>query len=123
MDQPQPNTWAFFGGGFEEGVDQTPKDTAKREFTEESGRNDLKYQISSEPFYVNDDNFLRFYSYIGIFNEEFVPDLTKEDESQDYGWFYFSELPDNLLPGVQESFGEKGDVIMKLINKFFNNGN
>lgn len=119
MDQGSPNMWAFFGGSFDEDFDNTPKDTAKREFLEESGIKNPLYQISKGPFYINDDNFLRFYSYLGVFNEEFVPNLAEEDEAQDYGWFYLEELPDNLLPGVEETLNAKRDYIKKIIQKNF----
>ena len=86
MHQSSPNMWSFFGGKFDE-EDKNPKETAKREFAEESGLNGIKYYISTNPIYVNSDNHLRFYNYIGIFTEQCTPDLTKEDEAQDYGWF------------------------------------
>jgi len=92
MHQSMPNTWSFFGGKFEE-EDVNPKTTAKREFAEESGLDNIKYYISSKPIYVNDSNHLRFYNYIGVFAKQFVPDLEKEDEAQDYGWFSLDNHP------------------------------
>lgn len=121
MDQSGPNLWAFFGGKFEDGIDSSPKDTAKREFREESGIKNPLYRISKMPFYINDDNFLRFYSYIAIFEDEFVPNLEEEDEAQDYGWFYLDEVPDTLLPGVKEALDVKGDYIRKVIQKNLEN--
>jgi 8-oxo-dGTP pyrophosphatase MutT (NUDIX family) len=115
MDQSHPNTWSFFGGGFED-EDLNPKTTAKREFAEESGMDSIKYYISTDPVYVNNDNHLRFYNYIGVFTEQFVPDLEKENEAQDYGWFSLDTLPHNMHPGAVELFKEKSDLIRKVID-------
>jgi 8-oxo-dGTP pyrophosphatase MutT (NUDIX family) len=115
MHQSYPNTWSFFGGGFEE-EDGNPKETAKREFREESGDMAVKYYISSKPIYVNDSNHLRFYNYIGVFTEQFVPDLEKEDEAQDYGWFTLDNLPHNMHPGAVELFENKKDLIQEVID-------
>lgn len=115
MHQSYPNTWSFFGGGFEE-EDGTPKEAAKREFAEESGLSNIKYYISSKPIYVNDSNHLRFYNYIGVFTEQFVPDLEKEDEAQDYGWFFLDNLPHNMHPGAVELFEHKKDLIQEVID-------
>jgi len=115
MHQSMPNTWSFFGGKFEE-EDVNPKTTAKREFAEESGLDNIKYYISSKPIYVNDSNHLRFYNYIGVFAKQFVPDLEKEDEAQDYGWFSLDNLPHNMHPGAKELFDHKMDLIQEVID-------
>jgi len=115
MHQSQPNTWSFFGGGFEE-EDGNPKETAKREFSEESGLSNIKYYISSKPIYVNDNNHLRFYNYIGVFTDQFVPDLEKENEAQDYGWFFLDSLPHNMHPGAVELFQNKRELIQEVID-------
>jgi len=117
MNQSHPNTWSFFGGKFEE-EDGNPKETAKREFTEESGNDSIKYYISTKPVYVNSDNHLRFYNYIGIFTEQFVPDLEKENEAQDYGWFDIDNLPHNMHPGAVELFDKKSKLINQLIDYY-----
>lgn len=115
MDQSMPNTWSFFGGKFDK-EDKDPKTTAKREFAEESGIDNIKYYISSKPIYVNSSNHLRFYNYIGVFTKQFVPDLEKEDEAQDYGWFGLDNLPHNMHPGARELFDKKMDVIQEVID-------
>ena len=117
MHQSHPNTWSFFGGKFEE-EDKNPKETAKREFKEEAGIDSMKYYISTKPIYINDDNHLRFYNYLAIFTEPFVPDLEKEDEAQDYGWFTLDSLPHNMHPGAEELFSEKGEFIKDLIDYY-----
>ncbi len=115
MHQSFPNMWSFFGGGFEE-EDGNPKETAKREFKEESGLSDITFYISSKPIYVNDTNHLRFYNYIGVFIEQFVPDLEQENEAQDYGWFSLDNLPHNLHPGAAELFENKMDVLRGVVD-------
>lgn len=114
FDQPEPNTWSFFGGKFDDS-DMHPKETAKREFKEESGVSDIRYYISSKPIFVNDSNHLRFYNYIGIFSSQFTPDLEKENEAQDYGWFDLDSLPHNLHPGARETLDNSMYLIRELI--------
>jgi len=113
-NQSMPNTWSFFGGKFEE-EDKEPKQTAKREFSEESGIDNIKYHISSKPIYVNESGNLRFYNFIGVFKEQFVPDLEKENEAQDYSWYDLDDLPDNMHPGAAELFDKKIDTIKMVI--------
>lgn len=116
MDQDMPNTWSFFGGKFEK-EDGSPKETAKREFEEESGTR-IKYYLSTNPIYVNDDNHCRFYNYLGIFTKQFVPDLEKENEAQDYGWFSLENLPHNMHPGAKEFFKNKTKVVQEYIDYY-----
>ena len=111
--QPKPNTWACFGGKFDE-ADKSPKDTAKREFIEES-KYIGKYNISRLPLYVNKSNHSLFYTYIGVFNEEFIPDLTSGEEATEYGWFDLDKLPENLLPGFQEALEKKQQTLKNII--------
>ena len=117
--QPQPGTWATFGGKYEKGEDLNPKDNAMREFVEESGYYG-KFRISNKPLDVLDSNHLRFYTFVGLFDEEFVPDLEKEEEAIDYGWFYLGEFPKDLHPGVFEML-EKNRKTMENIICFFHN--
>lgn len=113
-DQPKPGLWACFGGKFEQGVDKTPKDTAKREFLEESGY-EGKYKISKFPLYINRDTHSLFYTYVGMCEEEFVPDLENGHEAIDYGWFYQNEVPEALLPGFKETLEKKEKTIQNII--------
>ena len=113
-NQPKPGLWACFGGKFDT-VDKSPKDTAKREFAEESSYVG-KYKISRLPLYVNKNNHSLFYTYIGIFNEEFIPDLEKGQEAVEFGWFHISELTTlDLLPGFQEAIEKKEKTLQNII--------
>lgn len=114
FDQPQPGTWATFGGKYEKGEDTSPMDNARREFAEESGYYG-KFKISNKPLDVLDSNHLKFYTYVGLFDEEFTPNLAKEDEAIDYGWFYLEEVPEDLHPGVFEMLEKKKKTLTNII--------
>jgi len=111
-----PNSWASFGGGFEEGADENPKDAARREFLEESGYAG-EYKLSNTPVYVRDDNHLIYYNYLGVVDEEFIPNLQK-DELADYGWFHLKEMPENLHPGFKKMIDEKSDMIWEVLTRY-----
>lgn len=113
-NQPKPGLWACFGGKFDHEIDKSPKDTAKREFVEESSYTG-KYSISRLPLYVNNSTHSSFYTYIGVFNEEFNPDLEKGNEAVEYGWFNLNELPEGLLPGFKEAIDNKEKTLKNII--------
>ncbi len=113
MKGDSPNTFCPFGGTFE-AIDATPMITAQREFSEESGCK-VGYKISKKPFYINDSNFLTFYTYIGLFNEKFSVQINSESLS--YGWYGIDNLPNNLLPGFEELINEKYFELKYFIEK------
>jgi ADP-ribose pyrophosphatase YjhB (NUDIX family) len=112
--QSNPGMWACFGGKFEPEVDKSPKDTAKREFAEESMFTG-KYNISRTPLYVNSSNHSMFYTYVGIFGTEFIPDLESAGEADEFGWFSIDELPENLLGGFNEAITNKSKTVENII--------
>ena len=116
MEGSFPGCWAVFGGTFEE-KDGTPKETAKREFMEETN-NHSKYLISKEPFFLNSNNFIDFYTYFGIFNGQ--PEIRINEESLSYGWFDLNRLPDNIIPGLEGMLNEKMSEIKIMIKKLLN---
>ena len=115
-----PNCWGLFGGTFEE-VDNIPKETAKREFDEET-KYEGTYQISSTPIHTNESNFLTYYTYVGLFDDEFEPDVNGEDEHSqeniDYGWFELGEMPDGMIPELSEVFKTKNTLLENIILKY-----
>jgi 8-oxo-dGTP pyrophosphatase MutT (NUDIX family) len=117
MECDDPNTWVPFGGTFDK-EDGNPKVTAKREFWEEAGVN-VPYKISKKPFYVDSNKFIDFYSYLGLFNEQFK--VTINEESLGYGWFDIDNLPDNLHPGFERLIEEKYNELKRIINNLINN--
>ena len=111
MKTDSPNCWSFFGGTFEL-KDGIPRNTTIREFKEESGCA-VEYLLSKKPFYVNNDNHLRFYTYIGLFHNKFPIKLNSEN--LDFEWFSIDHLPDNLHPGVKEMIDDKKNDIKSFI--------
>ena len=107
------NLWAPFGGTFEL-KDGSPKETAKREFKEESGC-DVNFKVSSGPFFVNRDSYLTFYTYIGLFDGKFPVNIS--NESLGYMWTDLDHMPNNLLPGFKDLYEQKYNELKKLIEK------
>ena len=68
FQSPSPNTWSPFGGTFEINKDSSYKDTAKREFSEET-KSDEPFEISSSPFFVQNGifNISSFFGISGFF--------------------------------------------------------
>ena len=112
-----PNTWAPFGGTFEI-KDGNPKNTAKREFKEETG-SDTEYELLKSPFYVQDSPNLTFYNYIGLFNDRFSVNI--DNEHTNYGWFPLDSLPSNLHPGFQDLLSNKKEELEEIIQNIKEN--
>lgn len=113
LNSKDGNTWAPFGGTFDTN-DKIPKLTAIREFKEETGCN-VDYMISKKPFYINDDNHLKFYNYLGLFDSKFTVKLNSE--TLEHEWFDINHLPENLHPGVKEMIENKNNDLKYLINR------
>ena len=116
LDTSFSEMWAVFGGTFEE-RDGTPKQTAKREFFEETGCV-VDYKISREPFFLNSNRFIDFYTYLGVFDGQ--PEIRINEESLSYGWFHIDNLPTNIIPGMGEMLDDKMPEIKRLINTMSN---
>jgi 8-oxo-dGTP pyrophosphatase MutT (NUDIX family) len=114
-----PGHWSLFGGTFEE-VDRMPKETAKREFSEET-KYDKGYSISSSPIDTNSNNFVTYYTYVGLFDDEFEPYVNGCDENSqenvDYGWFNLDCLPDGMIPDLEDTFEKKNKLLTNIIAK------
>jgi 8-oxo-dGTP pyrophosphatase MutT (NUDIX family) len=106
------NLWATFGGHFEN-FDKIVRNAAIREFFEETKFN-KKYNISKEPFYIYEDNFIKYYTFLGFFNNMFEPII--DSEHSDYQWVKINELPKNLLPGFRKMFIDKSEELNNLSN-------
>lgn len=110
---PNPNKWAVVGGK-KDPEDADTRVAAIREFKEEV-QPDTAYQLSKLPFFINENKYLKFYTYIGFFDNKFVPILN--EENTDYGWFSLGKLPDDLLPACKLMFETRGDDLRKIIEK------
>lgn len=108
---PNPNKWAVVGGK-KDPEDENTRVAAIREFKEEV-QPDVPYKLSKLPFFINENKHLKFYTYLGIFDNKFVPILN--EENLEYGWFKLNELPEDLLPACRLMFDEKGEQLMDFI--------
>jgi 8-oxo-dGTP pyrophosphatase MutT (NUDIX family) len=108
---PNPNKWATVGGK-KDPEDENTRVTAIREFGEEV-QPDTSYVLSKLPFFINENKYVKFYTYLGIFDNKFVPILN--EENLEYGWFNINNLPENLLEGCRIMFEEKGEELMNFI--------
>ncbi len=59
FDGVYPNTWCIFGGTFDK-KDTVPKNTAIREFLEET-KCESPFKFSKNPFFIDEDNHVKFY--------------------------------------------------------------
>lgn len=101
--------WATFGGHFENS-DLTVKNTAIREFKEETLCKN-PYKISKEPIYIFQNKFLRYYTFLSTCEKMFEP--TIDQKHLEYCWFKIDSLPNNILPDCKEMFSET----MPLLNR------
>jgi hypothetical protein len=65
--------------------------------------------------HVNSNNHSAFYTYIGIFDEEFTPDLPAANEAVEFGWFDLDNPPSDLLPGFKVTLDEKQKTLKNII--------
>lgn len=108
------NCWCIFGGTFDK-KDRFPKTTAYREFFEETGVE--LTNISSEPIYVQETNWVQYSTYVSFFPSEFEPIIN--EEHTDYGWFDLESLElANIHPGMIEMF--ENEIVYNKIKKLTN---
>jgi ADP-ribose pyrophosphatase YjhB (NUDIX family) len=106
--------WCIFGGTFEP-KDGYVKNTAKREFKEESGY-EGDYFISKKPFFIHTDPTLDYYTYLGIIDKKFIP--TIDDEHIAWGWFSVECLDElNLHLGFKQFVDMKREEIDDFVRK------
>ena len=106
------NCFAPAGGTFKDS-DKTPRNTAIREFIEETGCRET-FLLSNMPIYKNENNHITFYTYLGLFDRQFQ--VIINSENRDYEWFDIDHLPENLLIGVQELIRDKKNDIKQFIS-------
>lgn len=83
----EPNTFNVWGGAIDD--DENPKESAKREFMEETGFDRKLELIPAYVFKASNGKFT-YYNFIGILKNEFEPTL--DWESQGYEWLTYDEL-------------------------------
>lgn len=98
--------WSLWGGMVEAG--EQPKDALIRELSEEMGF--LPEIEKTYPFdvYQSKDNHFKYYSFVSIVKEEFIPILNAE--SCGYAWIELGQWPRPLHQGARASFCDQKSV-------------
>lgn len=93
-------SWALFGGMIEEG--ETPKQGLLRELEEELGFVPDITKIYPFDVYQSKDKHFKYYSYVVVVEDEFVPVLNQE--SAGYCWVKLGSWPKPMHQGAKFSF-------------------
>lgn len=92
--------WALFGGMVE--ANEQPKDALLRELTEEMGFVPDIEKLYPFDVYQSKDKHFKYYSFVAVVNDEFVPELNSE--SCGYCWIDLGEWPRPMHQGAKISF-------------------
>ena len=105
-------TWSLWGGMIEEG--EIPKDCLFRELQEEMGFVPTISRVYPYDVYCSKDKKFKYYSFVIIVEEEFVPILNKE--SAGYCWIQLGQWPRPMHQGAKGSFcNEKSNKKLRMI--------
>jgi len=106
----EPHTWGIWGGKLD--GDEDIKDAVIREFEEESKYNGNVELIDAYVF--KSGGGFEYYNFIGIIENEFIPEL--DWESENFKWVTLEGLynHDNLHFGLETLLKESENVIKKL---------
>lgn len=92
--------WSLWGGMMESG--EQPKDALLRELTEEMGFVPEIEKIYPFDIYQSKDGHFKYYSFVCIVVDEFVPELNHE--SCGYCWINLGDWPKPMHQGARISF-------------------
>lgn len=104
--------WSLFGGMIDEG--ETPKEALDRECSEEMGF--VPDVTKTYPFdiYESRDKNFRYYTFVCVVDEEFIPVLN--EESIGYVWINFGTWPKPMHSGARNTFCSlKGQALLEII--------
>jgi 8-oxo-dGTP pyrophosphatase MutT (NUDIX family) len=107
----EPNTWGVWGGAID--GSENPQIAAKREIEEEAG---YAGNITMMPLAVFQKNDFKYYNFLAIVNEEFIPRLNWETQS--YVWTNLDELPSPIHFGLQYVLSKDKGKIQNIIDSF-----
>jgi ADP-ribose pyrophosphatase YjhB (NUDIX family) len=92
--------WSLWGGMAE--GEETPKETLYRELSEEMGFVPPISKIYPFDIYESKDKHFRYYSFVCIVEEEFIPILNAESDG--YAWLKIGVWPKPMHEGARISF-------------------
>lgn len=92
--------WSLWGGMVEEG--EQPKEALLRELTEEMGFVPDIEKIYPFDVYQSKDKHFKYYSFVSVVVDEFVPELNIE--SCGYAWIDLGQWPKPMHQGAKISF-------------------
>lgn len=92
--------WSLWGGMMEE--DEQPKTALLRELEEEMGDVPDIERIYPFDVYQSKDKHFKYYSFVCIVEDEFIPILNKE--SAGYAWVDLGQWPKPMHQGAKVSF-------------------
>ena len=95
--------WSLWGGMIEN--DETPKEALLRELQEEIGFTIPIGRIYPFDIYESRDKHFRYYTFVCITDEEFMPDLNHE--AVGYCWTKLGVWPKPMHTGARRSFCSK----------------
>lgn len=102
----QPHTWGgTWGGAIDKG--QNPKESAIREFREESGYNGPIEAIPLFTFEDKDSGF-KYFNFLGLIPDEFDPSL--DWETDDYAWIEYGNWPSPMHFGLEGILKNKKSI-------------
>jgi len=110
-DVMEPGTYGTIGGKMES-WEKLPRETAYREFLEETEYEGSIKMIRAHKFVSPDGNF-EYQNFLGFVDKEFVPELRWEND--DYKWVELDELKsmEDLHFGLEILIKESGALISK----------
>ena len=111
----QPNTWGTWGGAID--VGNTPIDTIYNEFEEETGHssNEIEDLIPLHT-YTHPTGF-KYYNYLAIVEDEFLPHINNSLEVIDYKWVNFGQWPEPLHFGLIELLKHANKKLQSIVMK------
>lgn len=98
------DTWGFFGGTLDQG--ETPYECIQRELYEEIGFMPEFIKLNPIDVFQSADHNFYYYSFVGVVDQEFIPDLN--EESAGYAWVDIGRWPRPLHRGAKSTLEEHG---------------